>query len=90
MSWGGINMGKITYLPKQGPKEDIDIIQLSKDKIMINGVECQSMDLEEFIMGMDISPEAEERFIRGLFGVIRDELVGNWKAMKIFREVFKK
>ncbi len=80
-------MGKKVHIPSS--KEELEVIQISKDKIMINGVECKEMDLEEFIMGMDISPEAEERFVRGLLEIIKEECMSNWKVAKMFREVFK-
>lgn len=80
-------MGKIVHIPNS--KEELEAIRISKDKITINDVECEEVDLEEFIMGMDISPEAEERFVRGLLEIIKEECISNWKVAKVFREVFK-
>ena len=80
-------MGKIVHIPSK--REKLEVIQISKDKIMINGVECKEVDLEEFIMGMDISPEAGERFVRGLLEIIKEECSSNWKLAKMFKEVFK-
>lgn len=80
-------MGKLVHIPNK--QEEIEIIQISKDKIIINGIECEAMDLEEFIIGMDISPEAEERFIKGVLEIIKEECMHNWKLAKMFREVFK-
>lgn len=85
-------MGKITYFPKQcdTTSNEVDVIQISNNKIKINDVECEPMDLEKFIEQYPISEEAEERFIRGLFQIIKEELVDNWKVMKIFKEIFRK
>ena len=80
-------MGKIVHIPSK--REELEVIRISKDKITINGVECKEVDLEEFIMGMDISPEAEERFVRGLLEIIKEECSSNWKLAKMFKEVFK-
>ena len=80
-------MGKIVHIPSK--REELEVIRISKEKIMINGVECKEVDLEEFIMEMDISPEAEERFVRGLLEVIKEECSSNWKLAKMFKEVFK-
>lgn len=82
-------MGKVSNFPKQQHSDEIDVIQVSKDKIMINGVECETMELDEFIMNMGISPEAEERFIRGLFGIIKDACFEDFRLLKIFKEIFK-
>lgn len=81
-------MGKIIHMPKMD--DTVDIIQVSKEKITVNGVEYESMDLEEFIMSREISPEAGERFIRDLFKIILEACMSDWKIMKIFREVFRK
>lgn len=80
-------MGKITYLPET--KDKIDVITVSKDKILVNGVEYEAMDLEEFLNNIELSQEAEERFIRGLLQLIKEECLSNWKFMKIFREIFR-
>lgn len=82
-------MGRISNFPKQSTNE-IEIVQVSKNTIMVNGVEYESMDLDEFIMSRNVSPEAEERFIKELFIIIRDYVIADWKIMKIFREVFKR
>ncbi|WP_053983453.1 hypothetical protein [Niameybacter massiliensis] len=83
-------MGQIIHFPNS-KKDDsnIDVVQVSKDKIIINGVECKCMDLEEFIMGMDISPESEERFIKGLFEIIKEACFEDIRILKIFKEIFK-
>lgn len=85
-------MGEIVHFPnnKKNKDDKVDIIQVSKNKIIVNGVEYESMDLEDFIMNMEISPEAEERFIKGLFEIIKEECFKDWKLMKIFKEVFRK
>lgn len=80
-------MGKVTYIPTNH-KDTIDIIQVSKDKVKINGIEYQSIDIEEFFNSLDITPEAEERFVRGLFEIIKKECIENWRVLKIFREIF--
>ena len=88
---GGIVMGEIVHFPnnKKDKNNDIDVIQVSKNKIMVNGVEYESMDLEEFLMGVEISQEAEEKFIRGFFKIIKEACLEDFRILKIFREIFK-
>lgn len=80
-------MCKIVHLPDEKKQ---DVIVVCKDKVTINGVECQSMDLDEFLCGLDISPDAEERFVRGLFQIIKEEVISDWRFLKIFKEIFRK
>lgn len=89
MGDGVVLMGRVVHLPKQ-PTNEIDVVQVSKNRIMVNGVEYESMDLDEFIMSRNVSPEAEEKFIMELFIIIRDYVIADWKIMKIFRDVFKR
>lgn len=80
-------MGKVTYLP--GVKEEVNVITLEKGKVLINGKECESMDINTFFDSFEISPEDEEYFIRGLFQIIKEECFSNWRLLKIFKEIFK-
>lgn len=84
-------MGEIVHFPnnKKDKNNDIDVIRLSKNKIMVNGVEYESMDLEEFLMGVEISQEAEEKFIRVFFKIIKEACLEDFRILKIFREIFK-
>ena len=54
---GDFVMGEIVHFPnnKNDKNNDIYVIRVSKNKIMVNGVEYESMDLEEFLMGVVIS-----------------------------------
>lgn len=79
-------MSKIVHMPSKS--NDVDVIKIKKDKIMINDIECEAMDLDEFIAKLDISKEAEERFVKGLLETIKEECMSNWKVAKMFREVF--
>lgn len=88
MGDGVVLMGRVVHLPST--KDEIQVVQSTKDTVVINGVEYVSMDLEEFINTMEISPEAEEKFIRGLFQLIKEECLSNWKVLKIFKEIFKR
>ena len=84
-------MGEIVHFPnnKKDKNNDIDVIQVSKNKIMVNGVEYETMDLEEFLMGVELSQEAEEKFIRDFFKIIKEACLEDFRILKIFREIFK-
>lgn len=80
-------MSKIVHMPSKS--NDVDVIKIKKDKIMINDIECEAMDLDEFIAKLDISKEAEERFAKGLLEAIKEQCKNDLKFMKMFSEMFK-
>ena len=40
-------------------------------------------------MGVELSQEAEEKFIRGFFKIIKEACLEDFRILKIFREIFK-
>lgn len=81
--------GNIVFRPKQEKNEVNETIIVTKDKIIINGVEVEPIDLEAFISS-NVSEESAEKFVRGIFKLFKKEIMKDYKLMTMFQEVFGK
>ncbi len=84
-------MGKVTYLPTQDQEIRAVVTRNGIEKVVIDGKEYEAMSIEEFVDSISdrITPEAEERFVRGLLEIIKEECMGNFRLMKIVKDIFK-